>query len=97
MKVFDTFGISIGYHFPHIAPVKVASLTAEDKNKLKQMLSRIENSKHEYQLYKDIEQSIDEKEVELVGPKIARDQSVKVYDFRHPKLRKLPILHSRSS
>lgn len=42
-----------------MASFKYAGTDIESKNKLKEMLNRIENSKHECQLYKDIDQSID--------------------------------------
>lgn len=82
-EVLNKYGIVIGYHFPMFTPpIKFAGTDEESRRKLKEMLSLVQNSKHEWQLYKDLEKSIDVDIVKLEGPKPTQHQNFKLHDFR---------------
>lgn len=86
----SNWAIQIGYHFERkTPPLKIAGTDERSKAKLFEMIENLNNSKHEYQLYKDIYEPINVNVTPLVGPTSYADQTITVHDFRAGKCPKL--------
>ena len=50
------------------------------------MLDNLNNSKHEFNLYKQIFLNEDLKNTDLIGPSLVANQKITIHDFREPQI-----------
>ena len=75
-------GVVIGFKFNLFPPFHWAGTGIEHDKKMKEQLDKINNSKHEFNLYKELCFENTDFNILYEGPTIKEDQDINTFDFR---------------